>query len=127
MIEPFFPGPRDTFLRAWIAPPGRRTLAFVEDDRVKGYGCVRACRSGYKIGPLFADSAEIAKRLFSALTARLQGAPIFLDVPEPNAAAVALAKDHGLAPVFETARMYRGTAPDLPLGRIFGITTFELG
>ena len=33
----------------------------------------------------------------------------------------------GLTPVFETARMYRGPAPALPLERIFGITTFELG
>jgi hypothetical protein len=32
-----------------------------------------------------------------------------------------------MAPVFETARMYRGAAPELPLGNIFGITTFELG
>jgi hypothetical protein len=32
-----------------------------------------------------------------------------------------------MTPMFETARMYRGRAPDLPLDRIFGITTFELG
>ena len=48
-------------------------------------------------------------------------------MPEPNASARALAEGAGLAPVFETARMYRGPAPDLPLPRIFGITTFELG
>jgi hypothetical protein len=34
---------------------------------------------------------------------------------------------HGLAPVFETARMYRGPAPALPLDRTFAITTLELG
>ncbi len=28
---------------------------------------------------------------------------------------------------FETARMYTGPAPALPLRRIFGVTTFELG
>jgi hypothetical protein len=28
---------------------------------------------------------------------------------------------------FETARMYKGPAPSLPLERIFGVTTFELG
>ena len=32
-----------------------------------------------------------------------------------------------IAPVFETARMYRGSVPALPLNRIFGVTTFELG
>ncbi len=121
------PGPRESFLRAWLTPPGRRTLAYVEADAICGYGCVRACRAGYKIGPLFADTADIAERLFSALAGRLSGAPVYLDVPEPNAEAVALAKRHGLSPVFETARMYRGAAPVLPLERIFGITTFELG
>jgi hypothetical protein len=34
---------------------------------------------------------------------------------------------YSLSPVFETARMYRGEAPNLPLLRIYGITTFELG
>lgn len=33
----------------------------------------------------------------------------------------------GLTPAFETARMYLGLAPDLPLQGIFGITTLELG
>ena len=58
---------------------------------------------------------------------RIRGGEVFLDVPEPNRDAVALAKARGLAPVFETARMYRGVAPALPLSRIYGITTFELG
>jgi GNAT superfamily N-acetyltransferase len=123
----FFPAPRERFIRAWIAPPGRRTLAFVEGDAIRGYGSVRACREGYKIGPLFADDATTADRLFAALTGRLRGSPVYLDVPEPNAAGVALAERHGMTPVFETARMYRGKAPALPLGRTFGITTFELG
>ena len=33
----------------------------------------------------------------------------------------------GLVPVFETARMYRGQAPALPLQAIYSITTLELG
>ena len=52
---------------------------------------------------------------------------MFLDVPEPNRAALALAARYGLSPSFETARMYRGLAPALSLGAIYGITTFELG
>jgi GNAT acetyltransferase-like protein len=61
------------------------------------------------------------------LGARLPGGPIFLDVPEPNRAAVHLAEHYHLAPVFETARMYTGPAPAIDLARIYGITTFELG
>jgi hypothetical protein len=29
--------------------------------------------------------------------------------------------------VFETARMYTKRAPDIPLTRLFGVTSFELG
>ena len=50
-----------------------------------------------------------------------------LDVPATNHLARELAQLHGMHPVFETARMYAGAAPDLPIGRVFGITTFELG
>ena len=52
---------------------------------------------------------------------------IFLDVPAINRDAVALAQDLGLAPVFETARMYTGAIPPLRLERVFGVTSFELG
>jgi hypothetical protein len=34
---------------------------------------------------------------------------------------------HGMTPVFETARLYRGVDPVLPAERIFGFTGFELG
>ena len=59
--------------------------------------------------------------------ARRTGEELFLDLPGPNAAGIAIASDLGLDVRFETARMYRGLAPDLPLERVFGITTFELG
>jgi hypothetical protein len=29
--------------------------------------------------------------------------------------------------VFETARMYTGEAPALPMERLYGVTSFELG
>jgi hypothetical protein len=32
-----------------------------------------------------------------------------------------------MLPVFSTVRMYSKTAPELPLNKIFGVTTFELG
>jgi len=53
--------------------------------------------------------------------------PFFLDIPVVNSAALELAKKYNATYTFECARMYHGTAPDLATGRIFGITTFELG
>lgn len=121
--RPIFRAPRETFLRAWLDPAQRRGLAYVDDGKVRGYGVVRVCRSGHKIGPLFADSDAIADALFRALAAEA-GGEVFLDPPESMRA---LPERYGLKPVFETARMYKGPAPRLPLERIYGITTFELG
>jgi hypothetical protein len=123
----FFPAARDAFLRCWLRPEQRTGLALIDDGAVRGYGVIRACRRGFKIGPLFAETDEGADLLFRALAAGANGDEVFLDCPEPNRPATELAARYGLAPVFETARMYRGPAPALPLARIYGISTFELG
>jgi GNAT superfamily N-acetyltransferase len=125
--RPFFAAPRESFLRCWLHPDARTGLALVEDGTIKGYGVIRECRTGFKIGPLFADGEREATVLFRALAARAEGAPVFLDLPEINEAAMRLATGHGLSPVFETARMYRGPRPDIALSRTYGVTTFELG
>lgn len=118
---------RPAFLQAWLALPDSQALARLRDGEVQGYGVIRRCREGCKIGPLFALNEADAEALFLALAAFAPGEPIFFDPPEPNPSARALAQRHGLTPVFETARMYRGPAPTLPLDRIYSITSFELG
>lgn len=93
-----------------------------------GYGVIRRCRAGFKIGPLFADSPDFAAALFHPLIAQVPaGQAFYLDVPEVNGAAIALAEQHDMTRVFETARMYTQAPPSLPLEGIFGVTTFELG
>lgn len=122
-----FGQPRVDFLRAWLALPDSRALVRLCVGAIAAFGVIRRCREGVKIGPLFATTESDADALFTSLAGFAPGSPLFLDPPEPNAAAIALARRHGLAPVFETARMYRGPAPAHPLGRVYGITSFELG
>ncbi|ANV99787.1 GNAT family N-acetyltransferase [Bradyrhizobium icense] len=122
-----FPARRPAFLRAWIGAPGHVGCAVVRDGRLAGWGVIRPCRKGFKIGPLVADDRTTAEAVLSALLARVGGGEVFLDVPGINRDAVALAEGFGLAPVFETARMYTGAIPPLRLERAFGVTTFELG
>ncbi|MDD2767435.1 MAG: GNAT family N-acetyltransferase [Methylococcus sp.] len=123
-----FPGFREGFLRAWIGQPGCCGLAYRSDHGdVAGYGLLRPCCQGYKLGPLFADSSRIAEALLLAFRRHAGSAPIFLDVPESNTAAMHLVGQRGMQRVFETARMYTPRAPSLPLERCFGITSYELG
>ena len=121
-----FPAPRPAFLRAWHDAPGHVGRALMRDGRLAAWGVIRPCRNGHKIGPLVADNREDAETVFAALIAHADG-EVFLDVPQPNAQALALAEAHGLSPVFETARMYTGAIRPLALERVFGVTTFELG
>lgn len=122
-----FPAPRPQFLRCWIAQPESIALGVMREGRLAGWGMIRAFVQGYSIAPLFADNPDVADLLFRALSAGRSGADIFLDVPEVNPEAVLLAERHGMRPVFETARMYTGAIPELPMQEIFGVTTFELG
>lgn len=120
-----FPAPREVFMRAWLSHHG---AAVVESGELKGFGVIRPCRSGWKVGPLLADSPDIARRLFGALCVHVgEGGIVYLDTPQCHGAAVALAEAHGMSVVFETARMYRGQKPTIDTDRIFGVTTFELG
>lgn len=124
----FFPDDRSTFLQSWLQQPERVACGVIHDSELVGYGMIRPCRTGYKIGPLFADRPAWAELLLTALRSQVPPAqPIYLDVPESNPAAVALAEAEQMSLMFETARMYTGDFPDLPLDRLFGVTTFELG
>jgi GNAT superfamily N-acetyltransferase len=130
--ESVFMAPRPEFLACWVKMPDSVALAIQENGQLAGYTVLRKCQEGYKYGPLFADSPELAEVLFNAAGARIPaGTPVFLDVPGANAAAVELATRHNMDSVFSTARMYRmakpGTQMNLPLHRWFGVTTLELG
>ncbi|NIZ15716.1 GNAT family N-acetyltransferase [Phaeobacter sp. HF9A] len=124
-----FPAPRPAFWQAWLGGPGHVSVAaHAEDGEMQGFGTLRRCAHGAKIGPLLATSRAAALAVLAGVLKDWpEGEEIFLDVPDPNGAGVQLARDLGLSPVFETARMYRGHQPELALDLIYGVTSFELG
>jgi GNAT superfamily N-acetyltransferase len=122
-----FPALRPTFLRGWVSQPDALALGCCRDGKLSGYGVVRRCRDGCKIGPLFADDALAAKALYTQLAGFAGGGPLFLDAPENNPAAMELVHQHRMTEVFGCARMYLGPPPALAHERVFGVTTFELG
>jgi len=126
-----FPAPRTAFLKAWLNQPDAHALAVGDraaTGAVRGYGVIRRCFRGWKIGPLFARDAASAEALFLGLVDRIPaGDPYVLDIAEPNEAAKQLVSRYGLTEVFATARMYTGPFPQVRLDWIYGVTTFELG
>lgn len=122
-----FPTHRSRFLRSWISQADSLALGHIRSGALGGYGVIRRCREGCKIGPLFADSVGIARSLYIQLAAFAAGDPVFLDAPENNPAAMQLVRQYRMKEVFGCARMYLGPVPDVAHGRVFGVTTFELG
>jgi GNAT superfamily N-acetyltransferase len=122
-----FPAPRENFLKGWIAQADARALGLRRGGKLSGYGVIRRCREGCKVGPLFADDAAAANALYGRLAEFAGGGPLFLDAPENNPAAMALVRGQAMTEVFGCARMYLGPKPALAQHRVFGVTTFELG
>jgi GNAT superfamily N-acetyltransferase len=110
-----FPAPRDAFLHAWTTAPGHIVHA-----TNAGYGVLRPCRTGAKVGPLFADDRAAAEQILDALLAAAPPGPVYVDVPDTQ-------PPFGGEPVFQSVRMYRGDPPAFDRARVYGVTTLELG
>jgi hypothetical protein len=122
----YFPGPRTSFLNVWLDRPHVARAAF-RQEKLAGYGVLRECLDGYKLGPLFARDAEAATALFNDLAHDCGGDAIHIDVPGPQVEFARHLRQSGFSAGFTTARMYRGPAPDIDMNGIFGISTLELG
>lgn len=99
----------------------------LEHGEVVGCGTLRPCVSGFRFGPVHADRPDIAERLLRGLMSKVAGQPVQLDVPEPNEAGLALAESFRMTESFGCARMYHGPIPEVPLHRMYGVTSFEFG
>jgi predicted N-acetyltransferase YhbS len=119
---------RERFLRIWVERPAGHALACLDGGRVTGYGVLRPCRAGMKVGPLFASDPPVADALLAGLLAAAgQGAEVFVDMPAANRGAAELRARRPMEPSFETARMYLNGRPPEEVQKVFGVTTFEFG
>ena len=133
--------PRQAFLEKWISAPNcHASVAISDNGRVVGYTVVRTTLKkgdGWRIGPLFADNAEIARSLYREACGKVaaedpQGI-IAVDVPYGdlvNPDALKMVKELSGIPVpkMKGLRAYtKGIPSNMPLQKLFGITTLELG
>jgi GNAT superfamily N-acetyltransferase len=122
-----FPGTRDHYLALWTRQKDAHAIGVIKSNQLVGYSVMRRCVSGWKIGPLFADTFDHAQELLVAHAQRSAGEPIFLDAPQNNPAAIELCRSHGMREVFGCVRMYLGDTPNIANHKIFSITNFEIG
>lgn len=122
-----FGAPRPNFVAAWISLPERSAAVALRDGEIVGFAVLRAARSASRIGPLFAESAEVAAALVSQLARSSGSTTVAVDAPDINARAVAWLTASGLRPSFETARMYTAEPPEFDRDGVFGVASLELG
>ncbi|KAH8553856.1 acyl-CoA N-acyltransferase [Umbelopsis sp. PMI_123] len=138
---------RPFFVSEWIkfhtnnAQHGRFSIAVVEKGKVLGYGCVRPAITSFRVGPLFAESVEVAKSILyklAKLTSEATTQPdskirssvknvVDVDVPKVNSQAVALFDELDMRNTFTTLRMWKGKQPEVDENGIYGVTTLEVG
>ena len=126
--EAVFGTERERFLRAWIDRPPGHAIACIKEGSLVGYGVLRPCQVGAKVGPLMAEDEDVAELLLTGLVAAAgPGREVFVDMPAANSRARFLRATREVEPSFETVRMYLHGRPPEDLQRTFGVTTFELG
>ena len=118
---------RDDFLYNWLKMSNAKTFKYKGERSLMGFAVLRKVIEGYKIGPLFADNYNVAQELYKACLNAAVGANVYLDIPMLNENAVKLVKAFKAKYVFECARMYYNSPPEIEINKLFGITTFELG
>ena len=118
---------RRNFITYWIHLPESSCYKYAVGGEIKGYAVVRKAFIGYKIGPLFANDYGIAEELYKACLSFANKEQVYLDIPLVNESANRLVDKFNATMVFECGRMYYGQPPILPVEKIFGITSYELG
>ncbi|KAG2183776.1 hypothetical protein INT43_006787 [Umbelopsis isabellina] len=137
---------RPTFLRNWIdfhtnkEEYGRFSCAVTENGQLLGYGCVRPAAESFRVGPLFAESPQVAKTILYHLAnsvAKALSSPnqipstspvLDLDICAGNANSVSLFDELEI-PMSEvtTIRMYKGKQPVVDISGVYAPATYELG
>jgi hypothetical protein len=123
----FFPAARDAFLASWISLPERASMAALRDGELVGFAVMRAAQGAQRVGPLYAESPDVAAALVAALASKIGATTVAVDTPDINKPALAFAERCGWKPAFETARMYTGANPEVDYAGLYGVTSFELG
>ena len=123
--------PRPHFLSDWLHHPAGQVTALLDrSQNCHGFARVRPCllskEAGWRIGPLLADSPELAELLIMDLLKARQGV-VIIDSPGGNALAAPLLQKLGFTAAGRTLRMYRGNMPSRQLDEVYGLACLELG
>lgn len=123
----FFGVPRGKFLRTWLETPAMESLCILKEGEIQGWGCMRRCRLGWRLGPVFAREYPYAEELVRHFAVKTIAEEVYIDIPESNAQAIKLAFAMGMTPLDARLRLVKGEGLREPLDQIYGFTTLDIG
>ena len=123
----FSGGERPDFLRAWMTPRGGVGLGCYEAGYLIGMAILRPAQDGFRIGPFYAESRDVAEDLFVALSGTVVGQKLTLDVPLEDPDIVAFASSKGFTLAAQAVHMTLGPVQEGPRDQVYGESTLEYG
>ncbi|KAF9975640.1 hypothetical protein BGZ73_000655 [Actinomortierella ambigua] len=136
---------RPEFTEHWVrfhnGDEHRFNAVYLSEDhqKVLGFACVRPAVASYRVGPLYAQSEEIATALLANLGRQIQaahakqalegvGLVMDVDAPDTNKIAMALFGRLGWPNTFPCARLWYGAGvPKATVEHCYGIGSLEFG
>lgn len=112
--QSIFPASRKKLLAKFIQNEHIVGFASTDDNgKITGFGLIRPCIQGYRIGPLYADHIENAQKLFQILLDKANSCPVFIDAPSYNPYIANFTSFFNLdrVPEADTVAMFRGEVP----------------
>ncbi len=123
----FFGFPRKAFLKTWLETPAMESVCLLKEGKLQGWGCMRRCRRGWRLGPVFAQHHSFAEEILRHLALKTFGEQVYMDITEANVQSIRLAFAMGMVPWGARLRLYKGGVPKEPLEKIYGFTTLDIG
>lgn len=123
---------REFIFTDMLKKPNIKGLAYMVDNKIKGFGIIRPCVHGFRLGTLVADSKNIAESLILCLQNYSKGEPVFIDVPEQNLEGISCmtALNAVRKPQEDTVTMIKGTLEPYHKdiwNTHFGLLSLEIG
>ncbi len=123
----FFGFSRQDFLKSWLATPAMESVCLLKEGKLQGWGCMRRCRQGWRLGPVFAQHHTFAEEILRHLALKTVGEHVYIDIAEANVQSIRLAFAMGMVPWGARLRLYKGGLLTQPLEKIYGFTTLDIG
>jgi len=112
---------RKNFLKGLLGVGKYYALGVVQEGKLKGYGVLRNGFIGYKVGPLMADTPEIADDILEGLQSFILGKEVYVEFLESNKNMVAVLEKQNWNYFSHLFRMFCGGVPKTDVQRTYAV------